>query len=99
MDVCTILFMMKYLNTAQTLWVQYFTIFYNWRRQLWEEQRHFIFTVTHVPVKTKKISLSYFMSRVGLGYHNWNAWHFMNVGHTKFKFDEEFGNICKHVGR
>lgn len=47
----------------------------------------------------KNIMLGYFMTRVGLCYHDEVLWHFMAVGHTRFRPDRGFGNIRKHVGR
>jgi len=44
------------------------------------------------------IVLGYLMLRVGHGLHDEIVWHFMEVGHTKFRPDEGFGNIRQHVG-
>lgn len=46
-----------------------------------------------------RIVLSYFISKLGLGYHDSIGWNFMTVGHTKCRPDEGFSNIFKHVSR
>lgn len=45
------------------------------------------------------IVLGMLMTRVGLGFHEYIDWNLMTVGHTKFRPDEGFGHIRKHVGR
>ena len=41
--------------------------------------------------------LGYYMLRVAHGHHDEILWHFMAVGHTKFRPDEGFGLIRQHV--
>lgn len=41
--------------------------------------------------------LGFFLLRVANGYDEID-WHFMTVGHTKFKQDEGFGNIRRFIG-
>eukprot|EP00171_Calliarthron_tuberculosum_P002286 IDg2286t1 len=43
------------------------------------------------------IVLGYFMLRVAHGFHDDIFWHFMEVGHTKFRPDEGFGSIRTHL--